>query len=261
MRPKPACFGEKYASAFGDHSVVNAYQHRPTYSAAVFPFLANLIIDTPRHALDVGCGTGAIARYLVELVDHVDAVDGSPAMIDQGQRLANGDHAYLTWIVGRVEEVALAPPYALITAGDSLHWFDWEVVLPRFAQMLTPDGYLVILQMGQLPVLWDAGLDPLIQQYSTNQDYRSVDLITELEQRGLFRKHGELRTEPVPFKQSLDAYIESFHGRASFSRERMTTASATAFDAAVRNLVAELGQDAVELQIVTDIIWGKPLQP
>src|SRR5439155_17899141 len=103
-----------------------AYRSRPPYPDELFEILAGLISDEPRVVLDAGCGTGEIARPLLGRVDRVDAVDFSPAMIERGRRSPGGDHPNLRWIVGRAEDVPLAPPYALITAGASLHWMDWE---------------------------------------------------------------------------------------------------------------------------------------
>ena len=258
MLPKPEWFGEKYASAFQEPSVARAYQYRPPYPDAAIAALADLMTGTPRRALDVGCGTGFIARHLAQLADHVDALDVSQAMIDEGRRLLNGDHPCLSWIVGRAEDAPLSPPYELITAGDSLHWLDWEVALPRFARLLAPNGWLAIVQNVQLPVPWDAELLPIIQRYSIYQKYQPIDIVAELEQRGLFRKHGETRTGPVAFTQPVDEYIESFHGRASLARERIA-AEAAAFDAEVRHLVSRFDPQLVQLQVVGDITWGKPL--
>jgi SAM-dependent methyltransferase len=258
MLPKPEWLGEKYASAFQERDVAVAYQYRPPYPAAAIALLADLITEMPRRVLDVGCGTGFIARHLAELVDHVDALDVSPAMIEEGRRLPNGDHPRLTWIVGRAEDAPLSPPYGLITAGDSLHWLAWEVALPRFAQLLAPGGWLAIVQNVQLSVPWSAELLPIIQRYSISEKYQPIDIVAELERRGLFRKHGQTRTEPVAFTQSIDEYIESFHGRASFARPRMA-ADATAFDAEVRRLVALFSPHSVELLSVADIAWGTPL--
>jgi ubiquinone/menaquinone biosynthesis C-methylase UbiE len=260
MLPKPACLGEEFASAFQETSVAAAYQNRPPYPAAVFSFLADLIAEHPRRVLDVGCGTGFVARHLVNLVDHIDAIDVSQAMIDAGRRLPNGDHARLNWIVGRAEDTPLSPPYTLITAGDSLHWLAWPIALPRFASMLTPGGWLVILQSGQLPLPWDAELLPIIKKFSIyGQIYQSVDLIAELEQRRLFQRQGAMQTQPALFEQPIDAYVESFHGRASLARERMGSQAALAFDAELRKLVSTHTQDRVKLQVVTEIAWGKPL--
>jgi SAM-dependent methyltransferase len=261
MLPKPERFGEKYAAAFQEPGVASAYQHRPPYPDAAIAFLAGLIADTPRRVLDVGCGTGYIARRLVELVDHVDDLDVSPAMIDEGRRLPNGDHPLLAWIVGRAEDAPLDPPYALIAAGDSLHWLDWEVALPRFAGLLTPGGRLAIVQSEQLPVPWGDELMPIIQRYSIYGKFEPIDIVAELERRGLFRKQGELRTDPLLFTQAIDAYVESFHGRASLARERMAPEAALAFDAEVRRLVSAYTAHTVELQVVAEIAWGAPLRP
>ena len=90
--------------------------------------------------------------------------------------------------------------------------------------------------------------------------YHPYDLVAELESRDLFRTSGRQTTAPVPFVQPLEEYIESFHGRASFVRERMGSASAKAFDDEIRALVSQYCTGNVALQIVTEVVWGKPLQ-
>ncbi len=263
LQPKPGFLGVEAAAAFQDADVAAAYQHRPTYPRSVFDILASLVVDRPRHVLDVGCGTGFLARHLVERVEHVDALDISRAMIEQGERLPGGDHPGLTWVVGSAEDAALRPPYALIAAGDSLHWMEWSVVLPRFAGMLTPHGSLAILGVDQLPTPWDEALWPLRRRYSIIPNWQYYDLVVGLEERGLFRRVGAQRTEPVSFTQSLADYVESFHGRAAFARARMDRVAATAFDAEVRSLVAPYCRDGetLELQLVTEVVWGTPLNP
>jgi len=261
VRPKPDFLGPRQAAAFQDEAVARAYQFRPPYPDATFDILVQLAKDAPQRILDIGCGTGFVARALADQVTHVDAIDISPAMIKQGKQLPRGDAPSLTWIVGAVETAPLNPPYSLITAGDSLHWMDWATVMPRLATMLTPHGSLAILGVGQLPTPWDDQLLPIIQHYSTVSGYHPYDLVAELETRGLFRTTGRETTAPVPFAQPLDEYVESFHGRASFVRERMGSAAASVFDAAVRTLVSQYCSDNVTLQVVTEVVWGKPLQP
>jgi hypothetical protein len=136
---------------------------------------------------------------------------------------------------------------------------EWNVVMPRFARLLTPGGYLAILTVGWLPVPWEAELKTLVLRYSTIRDYQPHDPAKDVESRGLFRRVGERRTEPAPFTQSLDAYVESFHGRASFSRERMDPADAAAFDDEVRALASPFSEHGVESQLVAEIVWGNPV--
>lgn len=259
MLPKPEHLGPEYGAQFQDQSVVAAYRFRPPYPDEVFSILAGLISDQPRIVLDAGCGDGAIARHLVEQVERIDAVDLSRAMIEQGKRLPDGNHLRLRWICAPMEDAPLDPPYALITAGASLHWMDWQVVLPRFRQALTPRGMLAIIYDETLPLPWDEPLRSLIRRYSTNQKFQPYDTIEELERRGLFTKVGEQRTAPVPFTQSIDDYIESFHARNGFSRERMSREDADGFDAEVKALLAGYCPTGeVTLQITALVAWGKP---
>src|SRR5690242_20093443 len=102
-----------YAEAFRDKSVVEAYRHRPPYPAEVFDILLGLIYTEPRYMLDAGCGRGELARSLASHGARVDAVDFSLEMIEQGKRQPNGDHPHLRWLHGRMEDVALRPPYGL----------------------------------------------------------------------------------------------------------------------------------------------------
>src|SRR5690349_15675663 len=239
MRPKPDFLGPQQAAAFQDEAVARAYQFRPQYPETTFDILVHLAIDTPQRILDIGCGTGFVARELVDKVAHIDAIDISPVMIEHGKQLPRGDAPSLTWFLGAVETTPLNPPYSLITAGDSLHWMDWATVMPRLATMLTQRGSLAILGVVQLPTPWDDQLLPVIQHYSTVSCYQPYDLVTELETRNLFRTSGRQTTAPVHFMQSLDEYVESFHGRASFVRERMGDTAATAFDNEIRALVSQ----------------------
>src|SRR5690242_7654573 len=116
MLPKPAHLEVRYAEQFQDQSIVRAYQHRPAYPAEIFSTLAGLITGEPRVVLDIGCGTGDVARPLANLVGRVDAVDFSKAMLERGRTLPGGDNPKLKWVFGRVEEVPLEPSYKLITA-------------------------------------------------------------------------------------------------------------------------------------------------
>ena len=261
---RPKFLGEIYARAFLSPRVAQAYQHRPPYAAEVFNFLGRLLTTPPNRVLDLGCGTGFVARYLVPHVAQVDAVDVSEAMIARGVRLPNGDHPRLRWMVGSAETVRLHPPYNLVTAGDSLHWMDWEVVLPRLKGVLDKNAYLAILSAGTAPTPWDDALAELVKRYSTNQDYELFDLVGTLTARGLFKPCGEHQTTPLPFEQPLEAYAASFHGRSSLSKDAMGP-RAEAFGAALRALLRAFQGDSedetVRLELVSTITWGKPLAP
>lgn len=259
MQPKPQHLGAEYGAQFQDASVVAAYPSRPPYPEAVFAALAGLLPAREGAVLDLGCGTGDLARRLTERVERVDAVDLAARMLALARTLPGGDHPNLRWIHGAAETAPLEPPYGLIVAGESIHWMEWEVVLPRCRALLAPGAVLAIVEREEVPQPWFAQFISLIQQYSTNKEFLPYNVIHELTSRGFFAVHGQLTIEPVPFTQSIGSYIESIHSRNGFSRDRMAPGEATAFDDGVRTLLASVfpsGQ--VTIEVAAHLTWGQP---
>ncbi len=258
MLPKPPHLAPEFAAQFGDASVVAAYHHRPPYPPQVIDHLLSLRV-APGRVLDAGAGTGEIARALARRGVQVDALDPSAAMLERGRQLPGGDHPLLTWIRGTAEEAALHPPYGLITTAASLHWMAWEIVLPRFRELLAPRGVLAIVEQRQGPRPWDAALGEVIARYSLTRFYRPYDLVTELEQRALFHPRGQVQTDPVTFSQLLADYVESFHARNGFSRDRMAAEDAAVFDAEAERLVRPFSENGVvTLEVSGLVAWGHP---
>lgn len=262
MIAKPRGLGPAYGAQFGDESVAAAYELRPPYPDETFDVLVGLLAPGSHAILDAGCGRGEMARPLAarpERVERVDAVDPSRAMLDAGRGLPGGDSPRIRWIHGYAEDAPLDPPYGLIVTAASLHWMDWDVVLPRFRDALAPGGALAIVNDGALPAPWDNALAGIIPRYSTNREFKPYDLIAELERRHILQVQGRHTTTPVSFAQPIEHYVESFHARNGFSRDRMPPGSADAFDREVRRAVAPHCPDGlVRLQVVATITWGRP---
>ncbi|MBN8832530.1 MAG: class I SAM-dependent methyltransferase [Sphingomonadales bacterium] len=254
--PKPEFLRADQAAAFEDIDVARSYRNRPGYAAAVFDTLIALM---PGYGpiLDIGCGTGFLARPLAERGFPVDAIDISPSMIEQGRAMPAGDLPHLRWQTVSFEEAVLVGPYALIVAGESLHWMDWPYVLPKCRDLLAPGGQLAIVDNRALPSPWQEELLPLIKSYSTLQGYTPYDTGRELTARGLFIEEGRIRIAPDPMVQSIEEYIDSFHARASLSRRAMGS-RAVEFDEAVRAAIERTGARQVVIQRVTEIVWGTP---
>lgn len=255
--PKPKHLAPEYATTFKDRGIVGAYQRRPLYTPEVFEILVDLIEDEPRVVLDIGCGTGDIARQMVDHVERVDAVDFSHPMIERGKSLPNGNHTNINWIHGPAETARLNPPYGLVVAGDSIGWFDWTTVFRRFKESLTPTGKLAIVSR-------DWGIDReleggIFSRYSTNKDYAQINVVHELEVRGLFNREGERSVGPVSQAFTVDEYIESRHSQQSFSRERMGQERAAEFDNELRAVwAAKIGPGKFDIQISMSVVWGRP---
>ena len=262
MKPKPAGLAPKYGAQFQDESIANTYATRPPYSGEFFNALERLVSEGPRVLLDLGCGTGDVAIGLAHGSDRIDAVDPSTAMLNVARSRPGADMPGLHWICASAETFEYRGPYSLVVASESLHWMDWETVLPKIGAGLGPDAYLVIAGGRSLVNLpWSKELGELINRYSTNRDYQPYNLINELTERNLFREVGR-ETIPAPlFSQSIDHYIESFHTRNGFSRQRMNPGLAREFDEALRRLVLHYFPDGViRGERVHTIVWGKPME-
>ncbi|MEX1158851.1 MAG: class I SAM-dependent methyltransferase [Thermomicrobiales bacterium] len=259
--PKPAHLGPNYGEQFEDASIVLAYRHRPPYPGQIYNFLSDLLPRGPAAILDAGCGNGDLAlglRASIRETDRLDAVDRSAGMVFEGRRRPGGDDPRLNWQIAPMETAVLYPPYALVTAGESLHWMDWPVVLPRFREALLPGGVLAIVGRNQLPARWSDDHLKIIQRHSTNLDFQPYDLVEELTSRGLFTVRGSRTTAPVTHQQSIDGYVESWHSRNGLSRDRMSP-DAAAFDRETRELLASLGyEDSVTFEVVGSVTWGLP---
>ena len=244
-----------YATAFQDKSVVEAYRHRPPYPAETFDILTRLLNKEPRYVLDVGCGRGELARQLVERVERVDAVDFSLSMIEQGKQLPNGNHPRLHWFDGRIEEVQLQPPYALVTAGESVHWMDWSIVMPRFAEVLMDGAYLALVERQTIPDPWSL-LGDVLALYRSD---RYVAQPHDMREQRLFQPVGESTTDPLLFVQSIEDVVESYHSRAGFSRERLGSVQAEAFDQeAKKALLKSYSTGVIPFQVHAHVVWGFP---
>jgi SAM-dependent methyltransferase len=265
--PKPSHLSGDYGAWFKDSFLAEAYPARPAYPVGVIRLLTDLAQDTPRVVLDVGCGTGELARRLAHLVERVDAVDFSDAMLRVAKRLDNGDAPNVNWIAGAVEEVTLRGPYVLITAGESLHWMDWDVVMARFSGILTGNGVLAIISRSwdTDPSVWER-VRPLIERYSPVRDFRPYNLVSELVRRGLLEVRGERQFGPEPWRPTIDEYLECRHSQRGLSRTHMGPAAVAAFDAEVRHALEDLSRNGVlpvnenrlDLSVEARVAWGVP---
>jgi SAM-dependent methyltransferase len=247
------------AASFQHPGVARAYAHRPPYPPEVFDVLTGLISEQPSTVLDLGAGEGALARPLAGLVDRVDAVDISAAMVAAGRCRPGGDQANLNWIVGAAESVPLGGPYALVAAGASLHWMSLPDLLPRVRNAMTDGAYFTVVEHDVCDEPWRLGLLQVIRRHSRHQAYNAdFSVVNELAATGLWTETGRMRTTAVPFRQRIGDYVEALHSTSSLARELMPPEEAAAFGAAITDLVEPYANDGVlELAIVADLAWGR----
>jgi trans-aconitate methyltransferase len=247
-------------TTFQYDAVAEAYRHRPPYPDEVFDRLEALIVDEPRNVLDIGAGEGALARPLAPRVERVDAIDMSRAMVDAGRQRPGGDRANLHWHVSSIETAELDGPYALVTAGASIHWMPWAETFARIVPHLTANAQLAVVEHGPVDPSWRDELLPVIKKHTRNPDndptFNVVDAIRE---RGLLDLTGTAKTAPVVQRKTVADYIEWLHSTSTLARDLMSAEEAAEFDSAVRKVLTPYAQDGVlELTIVAQLSWGRP---
>ena len=258
MSGRPEIWGPDHAAAFDDADVARRYSSRPPYAPAAIEHVLGLLDPSARVVLDLGAGTGNIARAVAPHVDRVDAIERSAFMVSEGRRSAGGAPANLRWIVSAAETAPLAGPYGMATAGASLHWMDWDVVLPRVAAALTESAVLAIIDVGD-PLQRRPGpvLDAIVRHSVYGGTWRGVDLIAELAERGRFTKIGEASFNGT-FRQSIDDLIDGLHATSALAIWRIGPESARAFDDEIRRTAPRDRDGLVTRETVTTVTWGRP---
>lgn len=112
-------------------------------------------------ALDVGCGTGELARALAGRVGQVDAVDPSDEMIREA-RERSSPASSVRWVHGDFLNAELPlPVYDAVTASSSLHHMPLLPALARLARLVAPGGILIVVGPYRPMTIEDFALDAL----------------------------------------------------------------------------------------------------
>lgn len=148
---KPGTFAKsvdfgKTASDYGSH--------RAGFPDVFFDRLVEqLTLTTGNVALDMGTGTGTIARGLARHGLQVCACDPSQALLDQASRLATEENLRIKFTAGTAEAVDLPDATLdLFIAGQCWHWFDQDKAASEAYRLLKPGGHMVIAYFDWLPI-------------------------------------------------------------------------------------------------------------
>lgn len=102
--------------------------------------------------LDLGCGTGEVIVPLAGYFDKAYGIDINAEMLEKARERA--EEAGLTNVVWKQASAEMIEDsdlqYDLVTAGNSFHWMDREMVLRMSYNVLTDNGGMVILAGGSV---------------------------------------------------------------------------------------------------------------
>jgi SAM-dependent methyltransferase len=134
----------QWAQSFGE--VAPHYErYRPGPPAAAVDWLLPGRVD---RAVDLGAGTGALTRLLVERADEVVAVEPD----DRMRSVLVAEVPGVRTMAGRGESIPLPDASAdAVVASSSWHWMDPVPALTEVGRVLVPGGVLGVLWSGPDP--------------------------------------------------------------------------------------------------------------
>ena len=102
--------------------------------------------------LDIGTGTGTLARGFARRGCRVTALDRSWPLLQAGAQLDAQAGLTVRRLVGRAEAVGLAEQqFEVVAAGQCWHWFDRPRSAGEVGRLLRPGGRLLICHFDWLP--------------------------------------------------------------------------------------------------------------
>ncbi len=129
-------------------------RYRAGFPETLFERLAALGIGAPGQCvLDLGTGTGTLARGFARRGCDVVGLDPAEALLQEAGRLDREAGVTIEYVVGRAEESGLPDRrFDVVTAGQCWHWFDRPRVAGEARRLLVPAGWLVIAHFDWLPL-------------------------------------------------------------------------------------------------------------
>ena len=128
--------------------------HRAGFPPSLYERLAAFGLGLSGQAVvDLGTGTGTLARGFAERGCRVVGIDPDERMLDEAREQAAQADLKIEFRAGRAEATELeAHAFDLVIAGQCWHWFDREVAAAESLRLLQPEGKLVICHFDWLPL-------------------------------------------------------------------------------------------------------------
>jgi SAM-dependent methyltransferase len=129
-------------------------QHRQGFPPAFFEAVnARGFAKPGQRVLDLGSGTGTVARGLALLGLEATAIDPAEALIEAARQLDRQADVEIDYHVGKAEALPFAyESFDLVTAGQCWHWFDRAAASQEARRVLRPGGRLLIAHFDWLPL-------------------------------------------------------------------------------------------------------------
>lgn len=243
----------RYKADFGKTAMDYA-THRAGFPIRFFEFLHERyqIGVAGQHLLDLGTGTGTLARGFARAGCQVTALDPDRSMLDQAVRLAGAAGLEIAFHTGSAEDIPCDDAaFDVVTAGQCWHWFDASRALAEIGRVLKPDGSVVIAHFDWLSLSGNVveATEALIMRHSPDWP---MDGGTGLYPQWMMQlgAAGFRNLQTFSFDVDQPYSHEDWRGRIRASAGIGGTLSPQAVDAFDRELAALLKRDFPDTPLV-----------
>jgi len=128
--------------------------HRAGFPKELFDRLAAMGIGrSGQRLLDLGTGTGSLARGFARRGASVVGVDPAEPLLVEARRLSQHEGVQVDYREGRAEDIdAPDGAFDVVSAGQCWHWFDRPAAAAECMRVLGADGTLAICYFDWLPL-------------------------------------------------------------------------------------------------------------
>ena len=128
--------------------------HRAGFPEALFDRLSrDGVVAAGQRLLDLGTGTGSLARGFARRGLQVVGLDRSPAMLEQARRLDRAAGVRVAYLAARAESTGLrGASFEVVSAGQCWHWFERARAAREVRRLLRQGGRVIIAHFDWLPL-------------------------------------------------------------------------------------------------------------
>jgi SAM-dependent methyltransferase len=129
-------------------------RHRAGFPPELVDRLAAMGIARPgARVVDLGTGTGSLARLFAQHGCEVTGVDIAAPLLEQARRLDREAEVEIAYVQGPAEATGLpSGGFEVVSAGQCWHWFDRPAAAREVARLLVSGGTVVIAHFDWLPI-------------------------------------------------------------------------------------------------------------
>ena len=219
-------------------------RHRAGFPASLFEHLAQQGIGAPGQAIvDLGTGTGSLARGFALSGARVIGIDPAESMLEQARRLDAKAGVKVDYRVGKAETTGLpAASFDVVSAGQCWHWFDRPRAAAEVKRLLKPGGHALITHFDWIPLAGNLvqATEQLIEEHNPAWDMGGGYGIYPKWLRDL-GEAGFSGITTFSYDEDVEYTPDDWRGRIRASAGvggSMTAAAVTAFDRALGDILA-----------------------